>query len=121
MIAFAACVADQQTFDRCARPGLSRCGEPDSQVAEIETESIFEGYNEALDEFTTRSDLEALVLLHEDVELLDQELCAKLRRRLQDPSIAVIGAIGARAVRSLCWWEGEMRGRVSETRGLIDA
>lgn len=120
MIAFAACIGTQATFERYAREGLARCAEPDSPLAEIETDSIFAGYNEALDAFSAYDDLEALVLLHEDVAIEDPSFCAKLRARLADPSVAVIGAIGATGIRSLCWWEGEVRGRVWETRGLID-
>jgi hypothetical protein len=120
MIAFAACIGTRETFERYARPALARCGEPDSPLAEIETDSIFAGYNEALDAFSASDDLEALVLLHEDVAIEDPALCAKLRARLTDPSVAVIGAIGATGIRSLCWWEGEIHGRVFETRGVID-
>lgn len=120
MIAFAACIGTQETFERYAREGLARCAEPDSPLAEIETDSIFSGYNEALDAFSVYDDLEALVLLHEDVAIEDPAFCAKLRARLADPTVAVIGAIGATGIRSLCWWEGQVRGRVWETRGLID-
>src|SRR5437588_11839554 len=112
MIAFAACVGTRETFDRYARPALARCGEPDSPVAEIDTDSIFAGYNEALDAFSAYHDLEALVLLHEDVAIEDDAFCAKVRARLADPSVAVLGAIGATGIRSLCWWGGQMRGRV---------
>jgi hypothetical protein len=120
MIAFAACIGSRETFERYARPGLARHGEPDSPLAEIDTDSIFAGYNEALDAFSVHEDLEALVLLHEDVAIEDPAFCAKVRARLTDQSVAVIGAIGASGIRSLCWWEGEIRGRVWETRGLID-
>ncbi len=120
MIAFAACIGTRETFDRYARPGLARSGEPDSPVAEIDTDSIFVGYNEALDAFSAYDGLEAVVLLHEDVAIEDRDFCAKVRARLTDPSVAVVGAIGATGIRSLCWWEGEIRGRVWETRGVID-
>jgi hypothetical protein len=120
MIAFAVCIGSRETFERFCRPGLVKHAEPDCPLAEITTDSIFAGYNEALDAFAGSEDLEGLVLLHEDVALRDQQFCQKVRDRLADPSIAVIGAIGACGVRNLCWWEGEMRGRISETRGLID-
>ena len=120
MIAFAVCIGAREAFERYARPGLVNHTEPDSPLAEIDTDSIFAGYNEALDAFAPCPDLEALVLLHEDVALQDSEFCAKVRKRLADRSVAVIGAIGARRVRNLCWWEGEIHGRVGETRGLID-
>lgn len=120
MIAFAACIGTREVYERWARPSIAVCGEPDSTIAEIDTDSICSGYNEALDAFAPCEELEALVLLHEDVALHDRALCEKLRRRFADPTIAVVGPIGAHGVRSLCWWEGEMRGRVNETRGLID-
>lgn len=121
VIAFAACIADRDAFARCALPGLRRAMEPDSAFAELETTtSIHEAYNEALEHFAGIDDLEALVLLHEDVELFDPGFCATVRRAMSDPSVAVVGAVGARGVRSLAWWEGEMAGRVAETRGLID-
>lgn len=119
MIAFAAAVGKRETFERCAHHGLALHADPDSPIAEIETNSIFEGYNEALDFFGACADLEALVLLHEDVAIEDPEFCTKVRARVADPSIAIIGPIGATQVRSLCWWEGEMFGLVRETRGLI--
>ena len=121
MIAFAACVGDAGKFRRCALPGLRLAAEPDSLVIEATTDtSIFEAYNEVLDAVSGREDLEALVLLHEDVEISDRAFCAKLRAALSPPDVGVVGAIGARGVTSLRWWEGEGRGRVLETRGLID-
>jgi len=121
VIAFAACIADRDKFARYALPGLRRVMEPDSPFAELETTtSIHEAYNEALDHFATVEGLEALVLMHEDVELFDPEFCTLVRSALADPDVAIVGAVGARGVRSLAWWEGEMAGRVDESRGRID-
>ena len=119
MIAFAVCVADSGAFHQYCRPALAACSEPDTQLALIETDSIFSGYNEAIDAFAPHPDLEALVLLHEDVAIRDPEFCETVRASLSDPAIAVVGVIGARDVRSLCWWEGQIHGRVSETRGVL--
>jgi len=121
MIAFAACVGSEQKYGDFAQPGLRQACEPDSLVAEVTTDtSIFAAYNEVLDALAGRDDLEALVLLHEDVEIVDSDFCGKLRRRLVDPDVAVVGVIGALGVTSLAWWEGEGRGRCLETRGLVD-
>jgi hypothetical protein len=121
VIAFAACVASPDTFARCGLAGLRRVLEPGSPVAELSTTtSILEAYNEALEHFAAAEDLEALVLLHEDTELLDPAFCSLARDALADPEVAVVGAVGARRVTSLAWWEGEMAGRVHESRGLID-
>ena len=121
MIAFAACIGSEEKYRRFAQPGLRLACEPDSPVAEATTDSsIFSAYNEVLDAFGPHEDLEALVLLHEDVEIVDSDFCGKLRRRLADPEVAIVGVVGARDVRSLAWWEGDGRGRCLETRGLVD-
>jgi GT2 family glycosyltransferase len=121
MFAFASVIASNEKFRRCALPGLQRATEPDSVVAEFtDARSMCSAYNEILDAFAERDDLEALVLLHEDTEILDAEFCAKVRARLKDEDIAVLGVVGARGVRSLKWWEGTGRGRVFETRGELD-
>jgi GT2 family glycosyltransferase len=121
MIAFAACVGSEEKFRRFALPGIRLASEPDSVVAEVTTDSsIFSAYNEVLEALADRDDLEALVLLHEDTEIVDSAFCEKVRRRLAEPDVAIVGVVGARGVRSLAWWEGEGFGRVVETRGVVD-
>lgn len=121
MIAFAACIGSEEKFRRWALPGLRLAAEPDSVVASVtSSHSIFAAYNEVLDALCGREDLEALVLLHEDTEITDPGFCARLRAVLAPPDVAVVGAVGARRVTSLRWWEGEPYGRVLETRGLVD-
>ena len=121
MIAFAACVAAPDKLSRFAAPGLHRAMEPDSMFAELETDrSIHEAYNEALEHFAGYEDLEALVLMHEDCELLDDDFCTRVRTALADPSVAIAGPVGARGVTGLAWWEGEIAGRAAETRGIVE-
>jgi 2-polyprenyl-3-methyl-5-hydroxy-6-metoxy-1,4-benzoquinol methylase len=121
VIAFATCVGSEETYRRCALPGLRLASEPDSVVAEATTDrSIFSAYNEVLDALAGREDLEALVLLHDDAEIVDPGFCAKVRARLADGDVAVIGVVGAREVRNLRWWEAQGFGSVRETRGHVD-
>jgi hypothetical protein len=121
VIAFAACVGSPEKLAGCAAPGLRRAMEPGSPFAELTTDrSIHEAYNEALEHFAAVDDLEALVLLHEDLELLDADFCARVRDALTDPSVAIVGAIGARGVRGLAWWEGEIAGAAWEPRGIVE-
>ena len=121
MFAFASVIASPEKYERCAVPGLALVTEPDSVVAEsTDAVSMCSAYNEILDAFAGRDDLEALVLLHEDTEIRDPAFCAKVRARFAEDDLAVLGVAGARGVRSLHWWEGECRGRVGETRGLLD-
>lgn len=121
MIAFAACVGDEEKYARCALPGLRLAAEDDSLVMQAsDPASIFSAYNEVLDAVRERDDLEALVLLHEDTEILDPHFCRKVRALLAEPEVAVAGVVGARDVRGLAWWQGRCFGRVAETRGVID-
>lgn len=68
--------------------------------------SIFRSYNLLLDLAARCEDLEALVLVHEDAEILDADFCARLRLALDQPDVGVVGCVGAVGVRSIAWWEG---------------
>jgi len=122
VIGFAVCVGNPEVHARRALRSFARVREPDSVLAELtDATSIHAAYNEALDHFAAIGELEALVLLHEDVELTDRGFCDRVRAHLSDPEVAVLGAIGARGVRSLAWWAGEHVGFVREPRGEAGA
>jgi hypothetical protein len=70
--------------------------------------SIFESYNALLDRAAGVTDLEALVLVHQDAELVDADLCPKVREAFRDPEVGVAGCVGAVDVRSIAWWEGSV-------------
>ncbi|MEA2180575.1 MAG: hypothetical protein QOG77_3872 [Solirubrobacteraceae bacterium] len=121
MIAFAACIASQEKFTAHAARAINRALRPDDVFAELTTStSIHEAYNEALEHFSTVEDLEALVLMHEDVELLAPErFPSRVRAALADRSVAIAGVVGARGIPGLAWWDGEIAGAVAETRGNV--
>ena len=114
MIAFGSCVGSEDRFARYALPGITRAvgGDPVVLVRRQE-DSIFPAYNSILDEAEGLAGLEALILLHEDTEIHDPRLEARIQRLFEDDSIGLAGAIGASNVSSLAWWEGERHGRVS--------
>jgi hypothetical protein len=94
-------------YERCAAPGIRLAKETNSKVFAIQAAgSIFRSYNLLLDLAARCEDLEALVLVHEDAELLDPDFCAKLREALSDADVGVVGCVGAVGVRSIAWWEG---------------
>jgi hypothetical protein len=113
MIAFGVAIGNEQNYERWAGPSIrSRC-EPDSVILERRgASSIQEPYNSILDEACRLPDLEAVVLIHDDAELDDPCMLAKIRSGFADPQIAVIGPIGGRAIDSIAWWEGATFGRV---------
>ena len=109
MIAFGSSITAPDVYERCAGRGFGFAGEPDSEViAQPAQGSIFRSYNLILQRAAGYDDLEALVLAHQDVEIVDPEFCAKVRRVLSDPDAGVIGCVGAIGVRSIAWWEGRV-------------
>ena len=109
MIAFACSITKPDQFRRCAEPGIRRAAEADSERYELPAAGpIARSYNALLDRAAERDDLEALVLLHQDAEIVDADLCAKVRAALEDPGVAVVGCAGALDVRSIAWWEGSV-------------
>jgi hypothetical protein len=107
MIAFGVAVTDVNAYEAYARPGILRHGEPDSKLfAQQSTGSLPRNYNIVLDEARKCDGLEALVLIHQDAEIVDPDFCSKLRETLRDPEVAIVGCAGALGVRSIAWWEG---------------
>jgi hypothetical protein len=107
MIAFGCPITDGRAYARYAEPGINLVKEPDSQVfAYHSPRSIFRTYNLYLDLARKIDDLEALVLVHQDAEIVDPVFCAKVRKALEDPDVAIVGCGGALGVRSIAWWEG---------------
>jgi hypothetical protein len=134
MIIFASAITDPALYLRCAKPGIDRAAEQDSDVVALPsagldnpdgtyreqglTGSIFRNYNLILDRVRDRDDLEALVLLHQDSEILDSDFCSRLREALADPEVAIVGCAGAIGVRSIAWWEGAVTWASFEHRYL---
>jgi hypothetical protein len=109
MIAFGTSITKPDVFRRCAEPGIRRAAEVDSEVYELAAVgSIFRSYNALLDRAAERTDLEALVLPHQDTEIVDADLCGKVRAALRDPGVGVVGCAGAIGVRSIAWWEASV-------------
>ncbi len=109
MIAFGSAITSPDMYHRCAEPGIRLVEEPDSEVlARPAKGSIFASYNSILDEAAELPDLEALVLLHQDSEIVDRRFCPTLRDALSDPQVGVVGCAGAIGVRSIAWWDGSI-------------
>lgn len=109
MIVYACVVHDADKYERCAEPGLLRItgSDPDAELLALASDgSIYRNYNLILDRVRGREQLDALVIVHQDAEIVDPEASAKIRRALADPDVAVVGCAGAVGVRSIAWWEG---------------
>jgi Glycosyltransferase like family len=109
MIAFGASITSPEIFERWAKPGIHLAAEPDSEVLTFQAAgSIFRSYNLLLERAAGFAGLEALVLVHQDTEIVDPDFCSKLRRALRDPQVAVVGCVGATGVDNIAWWDGSV-------------
>jgi hypothetical protein len=70
--------------------------------------SIFRNYNLLLDSARELDGLEALVIVHQDAEIVDPDACSKIREALADDDVGLVGCAGAIGVRSIAWWEGSV-------------
>ena len=109
MIVFGCSITVPEVYARCAEPGFGMAAEPNSEViANAAAGSLFRSYNLIMEMAARREDLEALVLVHQDAEIVDPQFCEKVREALADPGVGVVGCVGAIDVRSIAWWEGSV-------------
>lgn len=104
MFAFGLSITKDNVYRRRALPGIQRIAEPDTVLMDFgSVGSIFRSYNVVLEQASKRDDLEALVLIHQDAEIVDPEFLPKVREALSDPDVALVGCAGAVDVRSIAW------------------
>src|SRR5205807_2503355 len=109
MIVFGCSITSPEVYARCAERGLRLVAEPSSEVmANAAAGSLFRSYNLIMETAAAHDDLEALVLVHQDAEIVDPSFCAKLRHALADDEVGVVGCVGAIDVRNIAWWEGSV-------------
>lgn len=109
VIIYGCAVTDADAFARYAEPGLRGLTENDPNaefIALASVGTIFRNYNLLRERVAGRDDLEALVLVHQDAEIVDPGCSEKVRAALSDPDAAIVGCAGAVGVRSIAWWEG---------------
>ena len=86
MIVFGSAITDSRVYEQYAKAGIRLAAEPDSVVLAYEsTGSLFRNYNLLLDKAAEFDDLEALVLMHQDTELVDSDFCDKVREATERP------------------------------------
>lgn len=109
MFAFGTAITRPEVFRACASPGIELVREPDSIVYDLPSSgTLFESYNAVIDRAAEVEGLEALVLLHQDTQIVSEDFCFQARRALADPDVAIVGCVGAIGVRSIAWWEGSV-------------
>ena len=112
MIGYGCCVGDWYRFAKnvsqrtIGRPVLGLSAQPSMAIA----------YNTILDAYRGKG-LDALILLHDDVEIVDPDVEAKFLKAL-DEDVALVGVAGGGP--SLRWWDHSPIGHQITDSGLID-
>jgi len=115
MIAYGTCVGSWHKLHRnvvpCIgdRPLLALSGQTQLTVA----------YNTILDAYRGRG-FDAVVLLHDDLELADRNAETEFLAALADPDVALVGVCGGKGDKSLAWWESETVGHQMTDSGILD-
>jgi SAM-dependent methyltransferase len=119
VIHFGVCVGPGDSYERRCRPLLESAAGPSPRILTIEdATSIFTAYNRMIDDALAEG-ADALVLLHDDVAIHDRNLLPRIRRRLREPDLGVIGVIGGRGLWGMRWEESRERfGRVHGPTGV---
>jgi GT2 family glycosyltransferase len=108
VIGFGCVIGDEGQYRRWALPGIETIAEEDTVIAvRRDQDCIFAAYNDILDELGAREDLEAVVLLHQDLEIADPGFMAKLRAALASGNVAIAGVIGGCGTGGKPWWQCE--------------
>ena len=112
MICFAVCVGgDGSKYAEVAEPYLRGTAGPDDQIWTTQgAPGICVAYNDFIDRARMLPECEALVLLHDDVEIHDPQFRAKVLSAVAEPDVAVVGVIGGSGLYNGAWWESRAWG-----------
>jgi hypothetical protein len=115
MIVFGVCVGPSDKYERICHPSLPKGALVLTRTNQV---SIFSAYNSILDEAAEIPDMEAVALIHDDIEVgpsFEQDVRIAL-----NTGAGVVGAIGSLDPFSLAWWKGHRRGYAVEPGRIVD-
>jgi hypothetical protein len=115
VIAYGCCVGSWDRFQRYVVPHVRG-----RLIATSGHEHIAVAYNTILDAFDGRTLPDALVLLHDDLELIDPDAEMKFVSALSDADVALVGVAGTRTCTSLAWWDRDTIGHQHIDSQLLD-
>jgi hypothetical protein len=114
VVRFGCCVGSHEKWRQWVVPSVG------STMTVYGATSIAEAYNEMLDTVSEVENLDALVLLHDDLEVTDPDLRVKIDTVLSDLDVALVGVAGGRGAQTLAWWNYETVGHQMTDSGLLD-
>ena len=115
------CVGPSGRFESVCKPALLRFA-ADAEIIVLHNQrSIAGAYNEILRRSCEHDDLVAVVLIHDDVELLDDQWLPTILGAMQPESTAILGVIGGAGPGGMAWFSREQKfGHVSEPHNAYD-
>lgn len=118
MIAVGCCIGPGNRFSRIAGPALRRVLDPEDALHTItDASGICAAYNSVLEQAWAEGECRAVVLVHDDLELLDGAR-AVVAEAAAEPGVGLIGIAGGRDLAWGKWWSGRfVAGRVNDSRG----
>lgn len=114
-MAYGTCVG---SWDKLHRNVVPRVGDRPLMALSGQTQ-LTVAYNTILDAYRGRG-LDAVVLLHDDLELTDRNAETEFLAALADPDVALVGVCGGKGDKTLAWWTSETIGHQMTDSGMLD-
>lgn len=117
MIVVGCCVGPGGRYEKIAGPSLERTLRPDDRLLLVEgTNGICAAYNLVLAAARTLPECEGVLLVHDDVELLGDDVRDRLSAALAEPGVGLVGVAGGRGLVWGKWWSGRvLAGHTNDT------
>lgn len=115
MIGYGSCVGSWDKLYRNVTPRI----EDRPLLALSGQTALTVAYNSILDAYAGRG-LDAVVLLHDDLELTDPDAEEKFLKALTEPDVALVGVCGGKGDKTLAWWSSETVGHQMTDSGMLD-
>lgn len=106
------------SWDKLRRNVIPRVGDRPLFALSGQTQ-LTVAYNTILDAYRGR-EMDAVVLLHDDLEIVDPDAEEKILKALAEPGVAIVGVCGGKGDQTLAWWESETVGRQMTDSGMLD-
>jgi hypothetical protein len=117
MIGYGTCVGSWEKYSRYVAPWIGAGNRPSQALSD--QPSIAIAYNRILDHFQAQP-LDAVILLHDDLEITDPDAEAKFLAAALADDVALVGVCGGKSDQSLYWWNSEKVGHQMTDSGLLD-
>lgn len=113
-VGYGCCVGSWDKFTRNVAPRT----ENRPVVALYGQAQLTVAYNTILDAYRGRG-MDAVILLHDDLEMVDPDAEQKFLDALAD-DVALVGVCGGKGDQTLAWWDSETVGHQMTDSGLLD-